>query len=118
MWRSRGLDVLRKGLTPSPHLTWTDLIPEDWFRASGAGASLSLMAIRTIAPTVRIPLSLNVTRGVEVSTNTVPSLDTLLSPARLTAVTCQLWRPSVSGTGLRIEVAPVLAICTPSTWTL
>src|SRR2546421_6244978 len=97
------------GLAPSPHLTWTELIPEDWLFGTGTGASLVLTAILTVAPTVRVPVSLNVTRGLTVSTNTIPTLATVLRPAWLTAVTCQLWRPLETGNGVRIEVAPVVA---------
>ena len=59
----------------------------------------------------------NETRGASESTNTVAALATLVSPALLTAVTCQVWRPWERATGERISVAVVFAITTPSTLT-
>jgi hypothetical protein len=53
-----------------------------------------------------------------VSTKNFPVLVVLVSPARLTAVTCQVWGPSMTVAGTRIRVAVVWVTGTPSTRTV
>src|ERR1700733_16005791 len=104
-------------LVPSPHLTLTDDTPDPSRAGRCGGLSEYETRMRRAAPARRGRLNLRLTRGANVSTNTVATF-VLVTPAGLTAVTCHRWRPWLSAAGTGRLVAFVSATCTPSTLTL